>query len=81
MDSSIFEHLQVTLGHEFKDHDLLDRAVSHASGTDHRLQSNERMESDGELELAVARHCEALGPRLRIVRSWIVGEGGGCRGG
>ncbi|MDG2201314.1 MAG: ribonuclease III [Phycisphaerales bacterium] len=53
MESSNFANLQVTLGHEFKNHDLLERAVSHASGTDHRLQSNERLEFLGDAVLGM----------------------------
>jgi len=53
MESSRIAQLQLALGHEFQDHELLDRAVSHASGTEHRLQSNERMEFLGDAVLGM----------------------------
>lgn len=50
---------QETLGYEFQDRSLLEAALTHASGADHRLESNERMEFLGDAILG-AVVCEKL---------------------
>ncbi len=47
------------LGYEFRDADLLREALTHASGADHRLASNERLEFLGDAILG-AVVCERL---------------------
>ncbi len=47
------------LGYEFRDPDLLREALTHASGADHRLASNERLEFLGDAILG-AVVCESL---------------------
>lgn len=50
---------EAVLGYEFKNVDLLIAALTHASGADHRLASNERMEFLGDAILG-AVVCERL---------------------
>jgi ribonuclease-3 len=54
------------LGHSFRDPSLLDRALTHASVTDQRLESNERMEflGDSVLGLVVAERVYSRYPDL-----------------
>lgn len=47
------------LGYEFRDQDLLREALTHASGANHRLASNERLEFLGDAILG-AVVCESL---------------------
>lgn len=49
----------VVLEYEFRDHTLLDEALTHASSAGHRLQSNERMEFLGDAILGFVV-CEYL---------------------
>ena len=58
-DSRLFADCQAVLGHEFRDADLLREALTHASGANHRLASNERLEFLGDAILG-AVVCELL---------------------
>jgi len=54
------------LGYQFKNLDLLTEAITHASGADHRLRSNERMEflGDAILGYVVCEHLFKQHPDL-----------------
>ncbi len=56
---SLLEKLQQRIGYKFKDENLLLAAVTHASGAEHRLASNERLEFLGDAILG-AVVCEIL---------------------
>src|SRR3990172_864244 len=56
---SLLEKLQQRIDYEFKDKDLLLAALTHASGAEHRLGSNERLEFLGDAILG-AVVCEIL---------------------
>jgi len=58
-DLSLFERLQQRIGYRFHDEGLLQSALTHASGAEHRLASNERMEFLGDAILG-AVVCEML---------------------
>ncbi len=58
-DGSLLERLQRRIGYQFKDEGLLLSALTHASGAEHRLASNERMEFLGDAILG-AVVCEIL---------------------
>jgi ribonuclease-3 len=53
------ERCQQRLGYQFRDTQLLEAALTHASGADHRLSSNERLEFLGDAVLGVVV-CEQL---------------------
>jgi ribonuclease-3 len=53
MESSDIQRIEQTLGYQFKDHDLLQRAMTHASLVDSRLHSNERLEFLGDSVLGL----------------------------
>ena len=55
----LFEQCQVILGYRFENIQLLRAALTHASGADHRLGSNERLEFLGDSILG-AIVCERL---------------------
>lgn len=59
MNSETRERAETLIGYKFKDPDLLQESLTHASIADHRLNSNERMEflGDAVLDLII---CEAL---------------------
>ena len=59
LDQSRLAVCQRRLGHQFKNLTLLESALVHASGADHRLASNERMEFLGDAILG-AIVCEEL---------------------
>jgi ribonuclease III len=56
---SLLEKLQRRIGYQFQDEGLLLSALTHASGAEHRLSSNERMEFLGDAILG-AVVCEIL---------------------
>jgi ribonuclease III len=56
---SLLEKLQQRIGYQFKDETLLRFALTHASGAEHRLASNERLEFLGDAILG-AVVCELL---------------------
>ncbi|TWT93397.1 Ribonuclease 3 [Botrimarina colliarenosi] len=58
-DAVDFDACEVALGYRFRDRGLLESALTHASGADHRLGSNERMEFLGDAILG-AIVCEQL---------------------
>ncbi|MBC24093.1 MAG: ribonuclease III [Phycisphaerae bacterium] len=53
MDAVETEQIEAILDYQFKDHDLLELALRHASWTDSRLQSNERLEFLGDAILGM----------------------------
>ena len=58
-DNVDYEDCQRVVGHRFANRALLESALTHASGADHRLESNERMEFLGDAILG-AIVCERL---------------------
>jgi len=58
-EASRLERCQHRLGYRFRDPQLLEAALTHASGADHRLSSNERLEFLGDAILG-AVVCEQL---------------------
>ncbi len=58
-DASLILKLEERIGYEFKDKSLLLSALTHASGAEHRLASNERLEFLGDAILG-AVVCELL---------------------
>ncbi len=58
-DSELLEGCQDVLGYRFRDQGLLREALTHASGANHRLVSNERLEFLGDAILG-AVVCEML---------------------
>jgi ribonuclease III len=58
-EMSLLEKLQQRIGYEFKDKNMLLAALTHASGAEHRLGSNERLEFLGDAILG-AVVCEML---------------------
>ncbi|HEX4413239.1 MAG TPA: ribonuclease III [Lacipirellulaceae bacterium] len=58
-DDTRIERCQQRLGYQFRDTQLLESALTHASGADHRLSSNERLEFLGDAILGLVV-CEQL---------------------
>ena len=58
-DNTRIERCQQRLGYQFRDTQLLEAALTHASGADHRLSSNERLEFLGDAILGLVV-CEQL---------------------
>lgn len=58
-NQDMVDRVEQVLGHRFKDRDLLQRALTHASVADDRLQSNERLEFLGDAVLGFVV-CERL---------------------
>lgn len=58
-DASLLMKLEQRIGYEFRDKNLLLSALTHASGAEHRLASNERLEFLGDAILG-AVVCELL---------------------
>ncbi|WP_435019229.1 ribonuclease III [Tundrisphaera sp. TA3] len=58
-DRTVFAHCEEVLGYKFRDPSFLRSALTHASGADHRLASNERLEFLGDSILG-AIVCEIL---------------------
>ncbi len=59
MDSTEYQQVEHLLGYSFENRELLDRALTHASKADHRLDSNERLEFLGDAVLGMVV-CEYL---------------------
>jgi ribonuclease-3 len=59
VDRTVFAHCEEVLGYTFRDPSFLRSALTHASGADHRLASNERLEFLGDAILG-AIVCEIL---------------------
>src|SRR2546423_2990918 len=53
MTSIDIQRIEQLLSHQFADHDLLKRALTHASLVDSRLESNERLEFLGDSVLGL----------------------------
>ena len=62
-EDEIIEECQQVLGYQFQDPKLLRAALTHASGADHRLASNERLEFLGDSVLGLVT-CEYLFQRF-----------------
>src|SRR5262245_14231073 len=62
-DADRLERCQQRLGYSFRDPQLLESALTHASGADHRLSSNERLEFLGDAILGLVV-CEQLFTRF-----------------
>ena len=58
-DAFRLERCQQRLGYQFREPQLLEAALTHASGADHRLSSNERLEFLGDAILGLVV-CEQL---------------------
>lgn len=58
-DRTVFAHCEEVLGYTFRNPAFLRSALTHASGADHRLASNERLEFLGDAILG-AIVCESL---------------------
>jgi ribonuclease-3 len=67
---SIFDRCQERIEYTFKDKALLQAALTHASGADHRLASNERLEFLGDAILG-AVVCELL---FRLYPHYLEGD-------
>jgi len=63
VDEQLLNQAEDLLGHTFTDRDLLERALTHASLADARLQSNERLEFLGDAVLGMIV-CEELFDRF-----------------
>jgi ribonuclease-3 len=59
IDDTRIERCEQRLGYEFRDKQFLEAALTHASGADHRLSSNERLEFLGDAILGLVV-CEQL---------------------
>ena len=59
MDDVLLSELERVLGHEFGDKEILQRAMRHASISDSRLESNERLEFLGDSVLGLIA-CERI---------------------
>ena len=59
MESLSHQVLLDAIGYQFRDPEVLRQAFSHASGTEHRLQSNERLEFLGDAVLGMVV-CEYI---------------------
>jgi ribonuclease-3 len=70
VDRADFEHAQTILKHEFGDPELLHRAFRHASVTENRLESNERLEFLGDAILGMIV-CERI---FRRYPEYLEGE-------
>lgn len=67
---ALFEHCEQILDYSFRDPNFLRAALTHASGADHRLASNERLEFLGDAILG-AIVCELL---FRKFPEYLEGE-------
>lgn len=70
MQDKVRAQVQKTLGHEFRDPSLLDLALRHASISDSRLDSNERLEFLGDAVLGMIV-CERI---FRRFPNYLEGE-------
>ena len=59
VSDQVLDRCETALGYRFKDRSLLRSALTHASGANHRLESNERLEFLGDAILSVIV-CEQL---------------------
>ncbi|MHC4623680.1 MAG: ribonuclease III [Planctomycetota bacterium] len=63
MDEEVLREIEQITSHKFHNRTLLDRALTHSSGVDNRLLSNERLEFLGDSVLAVVV-CRTLFERF-----------------
>jgi len=77
--AGVLRACQERVGYEFRDQGLLKSALTHASGADHRLASNERMEFLGDAilgavvcEMLFHRYPEYLEGELTRIKSIVV---------
>ncbi|WP_152051258.1 ribonuclease III [Tautonia marina] len=78
-EDDLLEHCQRAIGYRFANLALLRSALTHASGADHRLASNERLEFLGDsvlglivCELLYRRYPEFLEGELTRIKSVVV---------
>lgn len=78
-EDDLLDHFQRTVGHRFANPILLRSALTHASGADHRLSSNERLEFLGDAvlglivcELIYRRYPDFLEGELTRIKSVVV---------
>ncbi len=79
VDDSVLESAQEVLGHSFSDVQILRRALTHASCTDSRLDSYERLEFLGDAVLGMvtcqiiyAEHDDLLEGEMTKIKSIVV---------
>jgi ribonuclease-3 len=79
MTTTEIETIEQLLGHRFNDHELLARALTHASLVDSRLQSNERLEFLGDAVLGLVvcsdlynSFCDQLEGEMTKIKSTVV---------
>jgi ribonuclease-3 len=79
MDQAELQHVEASLGHTFSDHALLERAFTHASLVDNRLESNERLEFLGDAVLGLVvcsflfdRYPSLLEGEMTKIKSTVV---------
>jgi ribonuclease-3 len=70
MDENALYEIEQILGHRFSDHALLEKAFTHSSAVDNRLESNERLEFLGDAILATVI-CQRL---FELFCSYAEGE-------
>jgi len=63
MDEEVLHQIEQIIGYEFHNRSLLTKALTHSSGVDNRLLSNERLEFLGDSVLAVVI-CQTLFERF-----------------
>ncbi len=78
-DAHALDHCEDVLGYRFRDPKFLRSALTHASGADHRLASNERLEFLGDAilgaivcELLFLKYPEYLEGELTRIKSVVV---------
>ena len=78
-ERTVFAHCEEVLGYNFRDPAFLRSALTHASGADHRLASNERLEFLGDAilgaivcELLYLRYPQYLEGELTRIKSVVV---------
>lgn len=81
-EPAFLEHCQDAIGYRFRDPTLLQESLTHASGANHRLASNERLEFLGDAilgaivcELVFRRFPEYLEGELTRIKSSVVSRG------
>ena len=81
MPDSMMDIAEKVIGHRFSDPELLHRALTHASLTDDRLQSNERLEflGDAVLGMVVCQYLHDRFPDLLEGEMTKVEVDGGCQ--
>ncbi|MHC4475074.1 MAG: ribonuclease III [Planctomycetota bacterium] len=63
MDEELLQQIEQIVDHKFRNRSLLSKALTHSSGVEHRLLSNERLEFLGDSILAVVI-CQVLFERF-----------------